>query len=365
MNKIFVAMSLAMVGLYLGGCGDYPVYQLSAASLDPIQDEQQRIDVAAQYSLEHDHAALIIYKDGQTVHETYAAGAGPSVSHAIFSGSKSFSCAMAVQARTDGIISSFDEVVSDTIIEWKIDSRKAGITIRQLLNFTSGISQDFAGFLLYPGNKHLYALWLPAIYNPGETFQYGEVHITIFAELMRRKLLAATGETPLAYLKRRVFDPIQLSYSSWVVDAAGNAMLSFGALLTAREWLKYGKLLKDNGEWNSVSVLNSALLSECFTGSPVMPAYGMSMWLNSPIEGDFRSLILLAGGRPTFELGTEKGLLYGDGPSDLVALAGFGDNRLYFSNSRNLVVVRLGRGNLFSNWKDASFLGRLLDGVRL
>ena len=172
-----------------------------------------------------------------------------------------------------------------------------------------------------------------------------------FGALMKRKL----GEDPVAYLERRVLRPIGFRTSWWTIDPAGNSMLPYGAWTTALEWAKYGVLVRDGGVWRGTRVLPADGVSACLHGSRVMPAYGLTFWLNAPVgpQVNAHAIPALRGGGP-------RGFLYQDGPPDLFAAAGARDNRMYVVPSRGLVIVRLGTGN--RQWRDAEFLSRALDG---
>ena len=124
--------------------------------------------------------------------------------------------------------------------EWKDDSRKSQVTIRQLLSLSSGIDGGVNGSP--PMYRRAVAL-AEATGEPGKQFSYGPIPFQCFGELVRRKL-AARNESVEAYLKRRVFDPIGLKVGFWRKDREGNLSLPGGASLTAREWAKFGELVR-------------------------------------------------------------------------------------------------------------------------
>lgn len=62
----------------------------------------------------------------------------------------------------------------------------------------------------------------------------------------------------------------------------GRPLLPQGATLTAREWVKFGMLLKNGGKWNGKQIVRKALLDELTVSSSANPAYGISFWLNHP-----------------------------------------------------------------------------------
>lgn len=291
---------------------------------------------------------MLIVKDGDVVFEDYAGGAKPVDAHNLYSGTKSFSCAIAAAAIADGLLS-LDEPVAATLTEWQSDAVKSTITLRQLLTLTSGI---------YPGPPHG-AVWAhrpslaeaidaPMLHPPGSTFQYGAVPYQLFAETMRRKL-AETGETPVQYLTRRILDPIGLKITDWKIDRDGHQKLQAGALLTAREWAKYGQLILEHGRWHGTPVLDNDLLRLCLQGSETNPGYGMTFWLPKAGGYDSRGRRADISAAAIAEIGT---------PGPIYKAAGVGGQRLYVLPAHNLVIVRQAERWPWWGWgfNDADFL---------
>lgn len=295
---------------------------------------------AADYSSQRKGEALLIYKDDKLVFEEYANQFKKGQPHKLASGTKSFSCAIATAAQQDGLLS-LNERVSDTITEWKSDSAKVGITVRQLLSLSSGLNpgkDDVMG----ASNKNLESIAQPLQATPGTKFIYGPASFGVFSELMTRKL---KGD-PIAYLERRVLSPIGLKVANWNRDSSGNASLFGGLWLEASEWAKYGLLIARSGVWNSSVILPAKLLEQCFVPSPVNPAYGLTFWLspNVPSEVD--------AGRGAAQDSQGRTVAF-SAPADFKMAAGAGKQRLYIIPSQKLVVVRFGNSGPFS---DSEFL---------
>ncbi len=233
---------------------------------------------------------------------------------------------------------------------------RAQITLSQLLHLTSGIP---GGSLARPP-AYSVAVQTPAEAPPDTRFSYGPIPFQIFGEFMRRKL---KGD-PLEYLTRRIFKPIGLEYAFWRRGEDGNPHLPSGAFLTARNWARFGELVRTGGLWQGQQIVDASLLEKCFEPSKINPIYGLTWWLGRPINPAQRAAIGRTG-RDIDALAVTPGL-----PDDLAVAAGAGDQRLYISRKLRLVVVRqaegivdalLGRGTSFS---DAAFLRLLLTGQR-
>lgn len=318
--------------------------------------------LAADYSAEARGLSVVVLKGDKIVFEEYQNGHSANTPHLLASGTKSFSGVMLAAAIDDGLISEFDEKVSETITEWKGDPRRAKITFRQLLSLTSGI--DVGQNLRPPAYSS--AAKNTSKFEPGDKFQYGPAPFQIFGEVMRRKL-ASKNESVMDYLKRRIFDPIGLKTDRWTMQE-GQPNLPSGANLTAREWIKFGQMLKDGGKWNGKQIIKKTLIDELSVGSNANQNYGLTFWLNrshtgkaSIVETTGRLRNIMgdedAGTTAISKHGIDKRL-----PNDLYMAAGAANQRLYIIPSLDLVIVRQGRMTKFD---DRKFLSLLLTGKTL
>src|SRR5438067_9282127 len=103
----------------------------ASAPLDPAA-----VRAAADYSALHRGVSFLAIQDGRTLLERNA-----KTAHKIYSGTKAFWDLAALAAAEDGLLR-LDERVADTITGWS-DPRKAQVTIRQLLDFDSGLEPEF------------------------------------------------------------------------------------------------------------------------------------------------------------------------------------------------------------------------------
>src|SRR5437764_12086282 len=100
----------------------------ASTSLDP-----NAVRAAAEYSARHRGVSFLAIQDGRTLLEQNA-----KTPHKIYSGTKAFWDLAALAAAEDGLLN-LDERVVGTLTSWRSDPRKAQVTIRQLLDFDSGI----------------------------------------------------------------------------------------------------------------------------------------------------------------------------------------------------------------------------------
>jgi CubicO group peptidase (beta-lactamase class C family) len=372
----------ALLGLR-GEAGE-PRPQAAAAALAPpvvakgTAVEIARYRAASEYSARFAGLHLLVMKDGEVVFEQHAQGASPRQAYQIASGTKSFWGPLAQVAVGEGLFT-LDEVVAGTLSEWKADSRKARITVRDLLTFSSGLEAPRR--LWAEKDKDLYklVLELPAVADPGTIFAYSEVHLYAFGEFLKRKLAQrarANGtapERPWDYLNRTILTPIGLTGLRWSVDGSGAPRMGAGAVLTARQWATYGELLRQGGAWQGQQLIPREGVAACFASSRANAAYGLTFWLNRASDKAGVAQADIAGGGRTrsSDQVSARGIVPGRLP-DLVMAAGAGQQRLFISNAEKLVVVRFANADmprlvmagdyskLNLNFKDEEFFARLL-----
>jgi CubicO group peptidase (beta-lactamase class C family) len=324
-------------------------------------EQQKNYQRAADYSAKLNGHAVLVMVDGQIVFERYDNGQSPAEPHLIHSATKTFWGPVVAAMIEDGLISSLDELVSDTITEWKDDPRKGKMTIRHLVNLTSGMEHDLG--VLHPASPksrkvpdvYKAAIAMESVAEPGVKFRYGPADFYVLGEVMKRKL-AGRKKTPLDYLQARIFDPIGVKAGPWVIDPAGNPHIPGRATITARDWATYGQFLLNGGSWNGKQVIKKGLLH--FEGSKANPGFGLTAWLNAPGGSG-----VTGGG--IAERGAEKGngkagWIYPDGYPDLFMAGGAGKNRLYVIPSRNMVIARMGETK--GGYSDTAFVGLVLEG---
>lgn len=303
------------------------------------------IQAAAAYSAARSGAGLLVLQHGKTLFST-----SDRSTHKIYSGTKGFWILTALAAAQDGIID-LDARVADTIPEWQADPRKARVTVRQLLSFTSGIEPLFGlhdnGF----PDRNGAALRASMVAEPGARFIYGPAALQVFDEYLKRKL-AARGTTPTKYLEKKVLHPLGLGSQRYLADAHGNPLLASGIMLSVSQWAKEGNLILNGGR----PVVSHALLAEAFRGSSANRCFGMGFWNNVNAGGGREVDVENMLNRKWHEQDWSGACLCRDAPSDLVAAIGSGNQRLYVVPSMELVVVRFGN---FGQFSDATFLRML------
>jgi len=296
---------------------------------------------------------MLVIQNGRTILEHYANGGSVSERWPIFSGTKSFWGITALAAVHDRLFK-LDDLVSDTITEWKSDPRKSQITIRQLLSQTDGL--EGASRLQRPSirDRNAMAIRLPIVAEPGSAFIYGPSHLQIFSELLHRKL---KGRSTIAYFEAHVSNRLGLHRLNYKKDSLGNPLPATGFELTAREWARLGELVLGNGNYHGRQIVPANLLREALVGSSANSSYGLTFWLNQQApngrEEDMERILDL---RWQSAQWTDV-CICKDAPADMVVALGSGYQRLFVIPSLKAIIVRQGSNAKFS---DAHFLRLVL-----
>lgn len=328
-------------------------FALLVATLMPAADPvtappEAALKAAADYSMSNRGQTVVVLFDGKVVFERYDNGGAADKVQMLASGSKSFVGIIAAAALQDGIIK-LDDLVSESIADWKADPKKAKITYRQLLTLTSGLTPGERGTAVKaPSWKDIADK--PVTGEPGKQFQYGAYQLNTFAYALEKKLGKETFE---AYLKRRVLDPIGVEVEWRFKCEDGHPQVGGGAFMTATGWANFGELVRLQGSWKGKQIIDAKVLAFCFEGTEHNPAYGLTWWLRKPVNAEHqRSIPLLREWGPVANADWL--------PKDLVAACGAGKQRLYVIPSLKLVVVR--QGSLGLGFSDLEFLSLLLRG---
>jgi CubicO group peptidase (beta-lactamase class C family) len=304
---------------------------------------------AARYSLDHGGVAVRVEQGGHLLFESYAPGFSASTPHKIYSGTKSFFAVAALIAQQEGLLT-LDEKACLTLPEWRHD-RRSEITLEELLSHTSGLDPDLSR--LYPYRDQLEAaVRVPLIDAPGARFHYGGVNYQAFGAILQRKL-RARDESIQDFIEDKIFDPLDIDVDKWIKDDAGNPLIHSGLVLSAEEWAKFGNFINRARTGRSTPILNGQGLAPLFVSGRANPAYGLGFWLNRPPPDPLTQPINV------LQLAIDGDQLDPGGPRDLVAALGSGHQMLYMIPSQDLVIVRFGDGERFS---DGDFLSRLLTG---
>ncbi len=317
-----------------------------------------KIASAASYSRQCGGQALLVLQGGRTIHESYANGATPERTFLVMSITKNLAALAIFAARGEGLLS-LDEPVSKTIPEWRGDSGKSTLTIRNLLDQTSGLATGYNTiYARGVRDKNRLAISLPLVAEPGTRFAYAPGNYELLEEILRRKLSARRTD-PLTYLSAKILVPLGIhAVEEWRRDRKGNPFFSAGAKLSARDLAKIGEFIRNRGRVWILPTLPPSAFDGAFTGSAANAMYGLSFWLNANASRAGADPLSIEGtlGRSRSPEEWRHSSIANVAPADLLAMVGSGGERCYIVPSRKLVIVRFGKS---ANFSDVEFLRRL------
>jgi CubicO group peptidase (beta-lactamase class C family) len=229
---------------------------------------------------ESSSAALVIIKDGQLVAD-WDFGQKPEPIEAM-SATKSI-VSLAIGRLIDtGKIKSVDQPVCDFYPEWK-QGRKKNITIRHLLNHTSGLQNAPTTDLeIYPSPDFVQlALAAEMSDDPGSRFSYNNKAVNLLAGVVKQ----ASGMRMDQYLGKELFEPLGIKDFSWTLDRAGNPHGMSGLRIRAIDLARIGQMMLDRGAWKGKPILSEDWVRKSVEPSQELyPLYGLLWWLHFESE---------------------------------------------------------------------------------
>lgn len=173
-------------------------------------------------------------------------------------------------------IDSLDQPVYSFFPEWK-QGRKKDITIRHLLNHTSGLQNvSNAGVEIYPSPNALQlALAAELTSDPGAEFNYNNKAVNLLAGIFQK----ATGKRMDHYFRDEFFRPLHITDYKWYLDKSETPHAMAGLELSARDFAKFGQLVLHKGIWNDNQLVSEDYINEMLEqGQTYYPLSGLLWW---------------------------------------------------------------------------------------
>jgi len=313
----------------------------------PVALDKAALDYAVnQTFLENDPSvvkrtrAVVVLVGGKIVAEQYAGGISAQTRLLSWSMAKSFTNVLVGMAAGQGLL---DIRAPAPVPEWPAGDPRAAITTDQLMRMSSGLSffEDYTDNPISDVNQMLFlepdfasfAARQPLAAAPDTVWNYSSGSSHIVSRILRKVIGNDTDYWNFS--AKNLFGPLGMASAEWGADATGT--LSGGSYLyaTARDYARFGLFCLQDGVWQGKRLLPEGWMAYAITPTKTNREgqYGSSFWLNG---GQFADL-----------------------PADLVWVRGHDGQAIFFSQSLDLVVVRLGM-----TWKGDWGAGELLSGIR-
>jgi len=231
------------------------------ASSENLEIDPKRVEHLFNLSFQDSStqgAALFI--KGHLVDERYADGFDKDSLATSWSMAKSFYAALIGISIERGEITSLDDKVSQ-YLDYFEDARR-GITLRQLLNMTSGLEMpaDEHEKMFFTADHLAYAKKIDLDKVAGEKFEYNNVNSMLLADILFR----ATGVSADTLLEERILKKIGMDNVTLWQDAAGNPLTYCCIDTTVRQYARFGLLFARGGKWHDQQIIPRQFVDQTF-----------------------------------------------------------------------------------------------------
>ena len=245
--------------------------------------------------------ALCVAHRGRVVHEWYGPGLGPDSTLISWSVAKSITHALVGIAVGDGLL---DPSASELFPEWADDERST-ITLDDLLKMRSGLEwvEDYVdgdvsdviamlfGNSPHDGDHAGYAIDKPLVHRPGAHWLYSSGTTNIITKVLSRALGEQEGESRAirAFVDDRLFGPLGMSSATIKCDATGNFVGSSYVYATARDYVRFAELYRNDGCTATARILPVGWVDGARESTVLDPDMQMSygrQWWGWPDDAD-------------------------------------------------------------------------------
>ncbi len=222
---------------------------------------QSNIDNLFNLSFQDDSTqSVALLKNGYLIGERYADGFTKDSYGTSWSMAKSFYAALILISIDKGEIKSLDEKASNYLSFF--DDERSAITIRQLLNMSSGLRYpDHQHETMFFRKDHLeYSRNVKLEKEPDTLFEYNNVNSMLLGEILE----VATGKKADILLEERILNKIGVEKKTLWRDEAQNVLTYCCIDMSARDYAKFGQLFSNGGSWDGEQIISKELVDETF-----------------------------------------------------------------------------------------------------
>lgn len=234
--------------------------------------------------------SVLIAKNGRLIAERYLPGFGMHSGYRTWSTAKSISAALIGIAYREHILNIDDAVA---IPEWdQPGDPRHMITYRHLLWMSSGLFSGGSNTnAIYFGGQDVIsaATTTPLEAPPGTRWKYANNDTLLLLRALRHRL-----GNDLVYLRfpyDELLHPLGMYRTRMEIDHLGNFVGSSQTYTTARDLMRFGLFLAQDGVWNGERILPEGWMQFSTTPAPARPpqagqwGYGAQFWLLDQMPG--------------------------------------------------------------------------------
>jgi CubicO group peptidase (beta-lactamase class C family) len=240
----------------------WPTREWSTSSPEDQGMSSERLARLVEFGSSNDMDSLLVTRHGRIVLEATYAPFRAGLKHRVNSVTKSVISSLIAIALRDGRLDNTDRRVVDFFADRTIanlDERKKSITIRHLLDMTSGLAWQ-EGLDGWPesliamersADWQQFVLDRPMAEAPGTVFYYDSGN----SQLLSAILSKVTGKSALDYARETLFGPLGIEDVLWRGDPHGVSGGGAGLYLHPRDMAKLGYLYLRGGVWDGRQIL--------------------------------------------------------------------------------------------------------------
>lgn len=242
-----------------------------AGALDGI--DQKALDGLVEGAEASHSDALVVLHGGKLVGEWYSGGKPRKIE--AMSATKSIVNLAIGRLVKLGKIESVDQPVHAFFPEWK-DGMKARVTLRHLLNHTSGLDADRTTEKIYASPDFVrFALDSELTHEPGTHFFYNNRAVNLLPGIFEK----ASGQKMHEHLRADLFAKLGITDFDWSLDPAGNPHGMSGFQVLPRDLARLGQLVLERGRWNGEQLIEASWIDLAFAaGSDLQENCGLLWW---------------------------------------------------------------------------------------
>jgi CubicO group peptidase (beta-lactamase class C family) len=202
--------------------------------------------------------SFMLVRHGKVIAECWWKPEAADKPHVLWSLSKSFTSTAVGLAVAEGKLSVDDPVLNffpqDAPAE-PSDKLKA-MRVRDLLTMSTGHETEARFSTNEPWVRTFLAHPVP--HKPGTHFLYNTPGSHMLSAIVGR----VTGQTVLAYLKPRLFEPLGIDNPEWGASPQGDTIGGYGLFLRAEDIAKFGQLCLQKGKWNGKQLVPASWVEQ-------------------------------------------------------------------------------------------------------
>ena len=246
--------------------GDWPTKAWETSAPEQQGMDSKALADLVRFGASEKMDSLLVTRHGRIVAEAYYAPFRSGHKHRINSATKAVTGTLIAIALRDGLLDSLDRRVLEFFPDRAIanlDDNKQAMTIRHLLNMTSGLDWKerlddtvpvtFLAMEQSPDWQQ-FILDQPMAQPPGMAFEYNSGNSHLLSAIINR----LTGRSALDYAKAQLFGPLGITDVFWRRDPQGVSAGGAGLYLQPRDMAKIGYLYLRNGTWDGRQIVPPA-----------------------------------------------------------------------------------------------------------